>query len=122
MTRLEYVVDALQDLTKISLNQIYISYASHRDSFPLARTISDAQARFRMQHEQRVIVKFLFNNGLDPGQLVEKLEAQFHEDAYSFRAVSFGLVKCDEIEKTFMMSRSLETRRKSISQPKSKNY
>jgi hypothetical protein len=31
---------------------------------------------------------------------------------------SFGLEKCDEVEKTFMMSCDLESRRKSISQPK----
>jgi hypothetical protein len=66
MTKLGYVVDALQELMKISLNQIYISYASHRDSFPLARTIYVAQAPFRMEYEQRVIIKFLFNDGLDP--------------------------------------------------------
>jgi hypothetical protein len=37
MTKLGYVGDALQELMKISLNQISISYASQRDSFPLAR-------------------------------------------------------------------------------------
>jgi hypothetical protein len=35
---------------------------------------------------------------------------------------SFGLAKCDEVEKTFMMSRGLEGRRKNISQPKFRNY
>jgi hypothetical protein len=82
MTKLGDVVDALKELMKISLDQIYISYASQRDSFPLARRIYDAQTLFRMEYEQRVIIKFLFNDGLDPCQIVEKLEAQFHEDAY----------------------------------------
>jgi hypothetical protein len=53
MTKLGYVVDALQELTKMSLNQISISYASHRDSFPLARTIYDAQASIPMECEVR---------------------------------------------------------------------
>jgi hypothetical protein len=87
MTKLGYIADELQELMKISLNQIYISSACHRDSFPLVRTIYDAQAPFRMEYEQRVIIKLLFNDGLDPRQIVEKLEAQFHEDAYSFPAV-----------------------------------
>jgi transposase len=91
MTKLGYVVDALQDLMKTSLNQIYISYACHRDSFPLARTIHDAQAPFRMESEQRIIIEFLFNDGLDPRQIVEKLEAQFYEDVYSLRAVLFWI-------------------------------
>jgi hypothetical protein len=87
ITKLEYVGDALQGLMEISLNQIHISYASHRDSFPLARPIYDAQAPIQTEYEQRVIVKFLFNEGLDPRQIVEKLETQFHEGAYSLRAV-----------------------------------
>jgi hypothetical protein len=87
MTKLGYVVDGLQELLKISLNQIYISYASHQDSFPLTSPIYDVEAPIRMEYEQRVIIKFLFNDGLDPRQLVEKLEAQFHEDGYSLRAV-----------------------------------
>jgi hypothetical protein len=81
-TKLGYVVDALQELMKISLNQIYISYASHRNSFPLARLIYDAQSPIRMEYEQRVIIKFLFNDALDPRQIVAELEAQFYEDAY----------------------------------------
>jgi hypothetical protein len=35
---------------------------------------------------------------------------------------SFGLAKCDEVEKTFIMSRSLEACRKDISQPKFRNH
>jgi hypothetical protein len=42
-----------------------------------------------MEYEQRVIIKFLFNDGLDPRQIVEKLEAQFHKNGYSLRAVQF---------------------------------
>jgi hypothetical protein len=44
-----------------------------------------------MEHEQGVIIKFLFNDGLDPRQIVEKLEAQFHKDAYSLHAVQFWI-------------------------------
>jgi hypothetical protein len=91
MTKLGYVVDASKELKKISLNQMYISYGSHRNSFPLARARYDAQTPFQMEHEQRVIIKFLFNHGLDLLQIMEKQEAQFHEDAYSLRAVQFWI-------------------------------
>jgi hypothetical protein len=83
------VVDALQGLMTISLNQISISYASHRDSFPPARPIYDAQAPISMEYEHWVIIKFLFNDELLSPQIVEKLEAQFRKDAYSLHAVQF---------------------------------
>jgi putative cell wall-binding protein len=91
MTKPGCVVDALQELMKISLNQIYISHTSHRDSFPLDRQIYDVKAPFRMEYEQPIIIKFLFNDGINPRQIVEKLEVQLHEDAYSFRAVQFWI-------------------------------
>jgi hypothetical protein len=91
MTKLGYVVDALQELMKIWLNQIYISYAFHRDSFPLTRPIYDVQAPIRMEYEQRVIIKFLFNDGLNPRQIVKKLESQFQKDGCSLRTVPFGI-------------------------------
>jgi hypothetical protein len=72
-------------------NQIFVSSASHRDSFPLARPICGVQAPIQMEYDQRVIIKFLFNDGLHPRQIVEKLEAQFHEHAYSLCAVQFWI-------------------------------
>jgi hypothetical protein len=92
-TRLGYVVDVLQELIKISINQIYISYASHRDSLPLVRTTYDVKALIRMEYERQVIIKFLFNNGLDPRQVVKKLEIQLHEDDYSLRTVQFWIAE-----------------------------
>jgi hypothetical protein len=91
MTKLGHVVDALQELMKIWLNQIYISYAFHSDSFPLARPIYDVQAPIRMEYEQRVIIKFLFNDGLDPRQIVKKLESQFQKDGCLLPAVQFWI-------------------------------
>jgi hypothetical protein len=34
-----------------------------------------------MEHEQRVIIKFLFNEGVDARQIAKRLRAQFREDA-----------------------------------------
>jgi hypothetical protein len=42
-----------------------------------------------MECEQRLIMKFLFNDSLDAHQITEKLSAQFNEDAYSLRTVHF---------------------------------
>jgi transposase len=44
-----------------------------------------------MEDEQRLIIKFLFNDGLDADQITEKLSAQFNEDAYSLRTVQLWI-------------------------------
>jgi transposase len=46
-----------------------------------------------MEYEQRLIIKFLFNDGLDAPQITEKLSAQFSEDADSLRTVQFWVVE-----------------------------
>jgi transposase len=75
-----------------------------------------------MEHEQRVIIKFLFNDGLDPRQIVEKLEAQFHEDVYSLRAVQFWIGEGRRSREDLPDDPRLEGRPKGISQPKFRNY
>jgi hypothetical protein len=44
-----------------------------------------------MEYQQREIIKFLFNDGLDSRQIVEKPEVQYHKDVYSLRAVQFWI-------------------------------
>jgi hypothetical protein len=44
-----------------------------------------------MESEQRVIVKFRFNDRLDARQITEELRLQFYEDAYSFHMVQFWI-------------------------------
>jgi hypothetical protein len=44
-----------------------------------------------MESERWLIIKFLFNDGLDAQQITEKLSAQFNEDAYSLRTVRFSV-------------------------------
>jgi hypothetical protein len=46
-----------------------------------------------MEHEQQVIIKFLFNEGVDARQIAETLRAQFHEDVYALRAVQFWITE-----------------------------
>jgi hypothetical protein len=78
-------------LMKKALYRIHVSYASRRDEFPFARTRSDVMVSILMKSEQRVIVKFLFNDRLDARQITEELRVQFHENAYSFHTVRFGI-------------------------------
>jgi hypothetical protein len=46
-----------------------------------------------MEHDQRVIIKFLFHEQCEPD--CRKLEAQFHKYAYSLRSLQFWI---DEIK------------------------
>jgi serine phosphatase RsbU (regulator of sigma subunit) len=53
--------------------------------------LKDVKASLPMECDQRVIIKFLFNGQCDVNQIVEKLKAQFHENAYSLRSVQFWI-------------------------------
>jgi transposase len=46
-----------------------------------------------MESEQRVIIKFLFNEGADAPQISERLRAQFHGDAYALRTLQFWITE-----------------------------
>jgi hypothetical protein len=45
------------------------------------------------EYEQRVIIKFLFNEGFDARQIVERLRAEFHEDPYALRTAQFWITE-----------------------------
>jgi hypothetical protein len=55
--------------------------------------LRDVKAYIPIECDQRVIRKFLFNERCEANHIVEKLEAQFHEDVYSFRSVQFWIGK-----------------------------
>jgi hypothetical protein len=55
-----------------------------------------------MSSEQRVIVKFLFNDGLDGHQITEELGLQFHEDGCSIHTVRFWIGEVQRPEKIEM--------------------
>jgi hypothetical protein len=75
-----------------------------------------------MDYAQRVIIKFLFNDGLDAHQIAEKLKAQFSEDPDSLRVVQFRLTRCDEVEKTFTTSPGREDPRWTVYPPEFRKY
>jgi hypothetical protein len=76
---------------KKALYRIYVCYGSPGDEFPFARTMYDVMFPILTELEQREIVNFGFNDGLDGHQITEERRAKFHEDAYSFRPVQFWI-------------------------------
>jgi hypothetical protein len=42
-----------------------------------------------MEHDQRVIIKFLLNERAETRDIVDRLEAQFSEHAYKFCLIQF---------------------------------
>jgi hypothetical protein len=55
-------------------------------SFPFC-TLKSVKDTFRMDHDQRVIIKFLFNEKADARDIADRLQAQFDEHAHTIRTV-----------------------------------
>jgi hypothetical protein len=68
---------------KKCFNQLSLSRGSQGGQFMLDCTLKDVTLAILMESEQRMIIKFLFNEGADAHQIAERLRAQFHEDAYA---------------------------------------
>jgi hypothetical protein len=52
-------------------------------------TLKCVNGPFGMEYDQRVIIKFLWNKGVDTYQIEAKLQAQFAKHAYQLRTVQF---------------------------------
>jgi hypothetical protein len=48
---------------------------------------------FMMEYDQRMIIQFLWNEGIDANQITARLQAQFGEHAYKFRTVRFWIAE-----------------------------
>jgi hypothetical protein len=44
-----------------------------------------------MEHDQRIIINFLSNEGTQAYEIIHKLQAQFHREAYAFQIVRFWI-------------------------------
>jgi hypothetical protein len=44
-----------------------------------------------MEYDQRVIIRFLWNEGIDTNQITARLQAQFGEHAYKLRTIRFWI-------------------------------
>jgi hypothetical protein len=68
-------------------NRSDLSHPSQGGQFMLAYTFTDVKIALRTECEQRVIVRFLLNEGSNARQSEERLTVQSHEDACPFRTV-----------------------------------
>jgi transposase len=48
---------------------------------------------FGMEHDQRVIIKFLWNEGANARQITARLQRQFAEHVYQFQTVQFWITE-----------------------------
>jgi hypothetical protein len=48
---------------------------------------------FGTEHDQRAIIKFLWNEGVDTYQIAARLQAQFAEHVYEFQTVQFWITE-----------------------------
>jgi hypothetical protein len=56
-------------------------------------TLKSVQGTFQMEYDQRVIIKFLWNEQIDAHEITHRLEAQFGEHVYALRTVRFSIAE-----------------------------
>jgi hypothetical protein len=56
-------------------------------------TLKSVRNPLGMEHDQRVIINFLWNEGADARQIATRLQAQFAEHAYQFQTVEFWITE-----------------------------
>jgi hypothetical protein len=56
-------------------------------------TFKPVHEPFEMEYDQRVIIKFLWNEGADTRQIADRLQAQFAEHSYQLRMVRFWITE-----------------------------
>jgi hypothetical protein len=56
-------------------------------------TLKSGKSTFGMEYDQRVIIKFLWNKGVDASQNAARLQKQFAEHAYQFQTIQFWITE-----------------------------
>jgi hypothetical protein len=92
--------------------------------FPLW-TLKSVKCPYMMEYDQRVIIRFLSNEGITANEITIKLQVQFAEHAYKLRTVRFwiaevrcGSIRFDSVIKTSMTKFALEGLLSMMSMPK----
>jgi hypothetical protein len=75
------------------LNQSWLFHETLENEFSCNDALKDVKLYISMEYDQRVTIKFLFNERCDASQIVERFETKFHEDAYSLWNVQFWIGK-----------------------------
>jgi hypothetical protein len=72
-------------------NEIYISDPCDPDEFTLTMRRYEVDCFILMEYKQRLIVKFLFNDGFDACQITQKVGTQCYQGGYTFSTVEFWI-------------------------------
>jgi hypothetical protein len=78
-------------MTNVSIT--FLSRGSQGGQILLDCMLKDVTLAILMEYEQRVIIKFRFNEGANARQITERLRARFYEDAYALRTVQFWITE-----------------------------
>jgi hypothetical protein len=88
-------------------------------------TLKFVQSPFMMEYDQRVIIRFLSNEGIAADEIITRLQAQFAEHAHKLRTVRFwigevrfGSVRFGSVVKISMTKFALEDLFSMMSMPK----
>jgi hypothetical protein len=81
------------DPSESSIDQIDFEHAIHAIIIFLFYALKSVKGSFRIEHDQRVIIKFLLNEKADGRGIADKLQTQFDEHAYKFRTVQFWITE-----------------------------
>jgi hypothetical protein len=77
------------ELQNHALNQTSLFHETLENEFSGDDMLKDVKVYIPMEYDQRVVIKFLFNEHCNANQIVERVETQFREDIYSLRSVQF---------------------------------
>jgi hypothetical protein len=80
-----------QEVDQNSLTETFLFLEISQDDFSKMRPLQHDRLLILMESDQRVMIKFLGNDGPDAHQIAPKLAAQFGEDAYALRTVQFWI-------------------------------
>jgi hypothetical protein len=67
------------------IDQIDFEYAIDNIIIFLFCTLQSVNGTFRVEYDERVIIRFLWNEGIDAHDIIHRLQGQFGEHAYVFR-------------------------------------
>jgi hypothetical protein len=81
------------DLSESSINQVDFEYAIYSRIIFSFRPFNAVQGMFRMEDDQRMIIKFFLNERPDVRDIVEKLQPESGEHDCKLRTVRFWITE-----------------------------
>jgi hypothetical protein len=81
------------DPSESQIDQIGFEHATNGIIiFPFC-TLKSVKSTFQMEYDQRVIIRFLWNDGIDAHKSTHRLQAQFGEHASALRTIYFWIAE-----------------------------